>query len=121
MIESGVTFSLLPLFKLLQEVSVSQFSPLDLVLQIQFNSELIEHSRSSSVYVREDPVRYTSTVCVPGQTIFGPTLSFIPCFPVDQQDGKIHNIKVRQKMGESTWQRPCQGHQEVTQVVRMTN
>ena len=101
MTENGV-FRLLLLFKLLQEVTGFHSSASWIwSLQIQFNSELTEHLLSSSVYVREDPVRHTSTVCVPRQAIFGPTLSFVPVFSVDQQDGKVDNIKVRQKMGES--------------------
>lgn len=53
------------------------------------------------VDIGEDPVGDTSTVGVPRQSVFGPTLSLITSLPVNQQDGEIYDIEVRQKMWES--------------------
>lgn len=51
-----------------------------------------------SVYVWEDPVRDASAVGVPCKSILGPALSLVPVLSVNQQDGKINYVEVRQEM-----------------------
>lgn len=56
---------------------------------------------ASSVYIREDPIGDTSTVGLPCQSVLGPTLSLIAVLSVDQQDGEIYDVEVRQQMWEA--------------------
>lgn len=53
---------------------------------------------SFSVNVRDDPVGDTTTVGVPGKSIFGPALSLISGLSVNQQDGEVNDVEVGQKM-----------------------
>lgn len=52
----------------------------------------------TSVYIRKDPVGDTSAVGVPCNSIFVPALSLITGFSMNQQDGEIYNIEIRQEM-----------------------
>lgn len=54
-----------------------------------------------SVYVREDPVGDAATVGIPRESIFGPTLSLIAVLSVNQQDGEVDDIEIRQNVWES--------------------
>lgn len=62
------------------------------------------HLKPQLINIREDPIRDTAAVCVPRQAVLSPALSLIPVLSVNQQDGKIYNVEVRQDMGES-WER----------------
>lgn len=85
--ENGLLFKLLP--------SLDLKSPKDIVRQFR---SLSTHLLSCSVDIREDPVRDTATVGVPRQSVFGPTLSLVTGLSVNQQDGEIYDIEVRQNM-----------------------
>lgn len=63
--------------------------------------QLWSHVERRLINIREDPVRDAATVCVPRQPVLGPALSLVPVLSVNQQDGEIYHVEVRQDVGES--------------------
>ena len=51
-----------------------------------------------SVDVRDDPVGNPSAVGVPGQAVFGSALPLVSRLPMDQQDGEINDVEIRQNV-----------------------
>lgn len=75
----------------------------------------------SSVYSWENAERDSFAVLVPCRAVLFPALVFVPCVTVHQQSDQVNQVKVRDQMVESTRKRPGQPHDDVTQVIRMTD
>lgn len=56
---------------------------------------------SSLINVRDYSVGHSSAVRVPGQSVFGSALFLISGLSVDEQNGEIYDIEVRQNMQHS--------------------
>lgn len=74
-----------------------------------------------SVNIGQYAVGHALAVLLPGQAILPLTLVLIPGFAVDEQHGEVDDIEVRQEVVKPTWEGPGQSHDEITQVIGMTN
>lgn len=74
-----------------------------------------------SVNVWEDTVGHTLTVLFPSHAVFPLTLALVTGFSVGKQHGEVDHVEIRQNVIKTTGEGPCQGHDEITQVIGVSN
>lgn len=78
-------------------------------------------TRTQSVNVREDAVGHALAVLLPRQAVLLLTLVLIAGFSVDEQHSEVNHVEIRQDVIKTTRKGPCQGHDEITQVIGVAN
>jgi len=73
------------------------------------------------VDVGDDAVGHTLAVLLPGPAVLRPALALVTRLAVHQQHGEVDHVEIGQNVLKTTGEGPRQGHDEITQVVGVTN
>lgn len=73
------------------------------------------------VDVGHDAIGHASAVLLPGPAILRPALALITRLAMKQQQGKVDHVEIGQNVLKTTGEGPRQGHDEITQVIGVTN